>query len=457
MATQLHAPRAIAPPVYTLAPVDPTLPFELRDGRYVCMRLLGAGAQGQTYEAVDKQAGRLVAVKRFEVRGARSWKDVELAEREARVLANLHHPALPALVEHFEEGGCLYLAMERIEGADLASDTHGSRLGLLDVLRLLETAADVLHYLHGRAPPVIHRDLKPGNIIRKPDGSFAFVDFGSVRDRLRADGGSTLAGTFGFMAPEQLQGRALPATDVYAIGATALALLTGSPPEELPHKGLRIDVAAALPGADPTLLRVLHELTSPDPDERPASLGPAVVALRPLREALERHGAPPPPPAPAGAPGHGGGQRRAPPRSLRLALSKPLLLAVLTTALFLARVVVALVVQLGVPLLLGLLSVFFGRALLKVASAVRGAGKLADRWLVSRTAQLEETADQLSSEREQRRVRVEEQSSRVRVDASDSDFDAADVDSEEDDGKSAAKRARREAKDARRQAKRERR
>src|SRR5438552_9969439 len=92
------------------------LDARLGGGRYVVKGLLGEGSQGATYEATDTQSGRTVAIKRFDVRGARSWKDVELAEREARVLATLDHPLVPRYFEHFEEDGALYLVMERVEG-----------------------------------------------------------------------------------------------------------------------------------------------------------------------------------------------------------------------------------------------------------------------------------------------------------------------------------------------------
>src|SRR5580692_890897 len=216
----------------------------LRDGRYAVTRRLGEGSQGATFEAVDKKEGRLVAVKRFDVRGAKQWKDVELAEREARVLASLTHPKLPAYIEHFEEGGHLYLVMEKIEGESLAVRLRrGGRFDEAAAVRLLRDAAEALEYLRGQG--VVHRDIKPGNVIEKKDGSFAFVDFGAVRDRMRIDGGSTVVGTFGYMAPEQFQGRSQPASDVYAVGATVLAMLTGKQPEDLPHRGLGIDVAAA--------------------------------------------------------------------------------------------------------------------------------------------------------------------------------------------------------------------
>src|SRR5580704_7677545 len=93
----------------------------LRDGRFVCLGVLGEGSQGRTFDGIDKREGQPVAIKRFDVRGAKGWKDVELAEREARVLKSLSHPKLPRYVDHFEEDGSLYLVMEKIEGASLST------------------------------------------------------------------------------------------------------------------------------------------------------------------------------------------------------------------------------------------------------------------------------------------------------------------------------------------------
>ena len=83
----------------------------LRDGRFVIVGSLGEGAQGHTYDGVDKREGRAVAIKRFDVRFAKTWKDAELAEREARVLQSLSHPRLPKYLDHFEQGGNQYLVM----------------------------------------------------------------------------------------------------------------------------------------------------------------------------------------------------------------------------------------------------------------------------------------------------------------------------------------------------------
>jgi Protein kinase domain len=246
----------------------------IRAGRYVVTGSLGAGSQGETLEAVDKREGRAVAIKRFTIRGAKTWKDVELAEREASVLASLTHPNLPHYVEHFEENGALYLVMEKVEGESLAARRRrGAALNHEQVLRFLRDVAECLRYLHSHTPPIVHRDIKPGNVILRPDGSYCLVDFGSVRDRLKPEGGSTVVGTFGFMAPEQFQGRAAPASDVYAVGATALCLITGQEPEDLPHKGLAIDVEGALRGqVDRRLIGALRSMLEPDPDRRPSSV-----------------------------------------------------------------------------------------------------------------------------------------------------------------------------------------
>jgi Protein kinase domain len=252
----------------------------LRAGRYVVTGSLGAGSQGETLEAVDKQEGRAVAIKRFALRSAKSWKGVELAEREATVLAALSHPGLPRYIEHFEEDGALYLVMEKIEGETLAARRkRGQALSHEQVVRFLVDAAACLRYLHGHAPPIVHRDIKPGNVILRPDGTYCLVDFGSVRDRLKPEGGSTVVGTFGYMAPEQFQGRARPGSDVYAVAATALSLLTGREPEDLPHQGLSIDVEAALRGqVDGRLVVALRGMLEPDPDRRTPSVDAALRA-----------------------------------------------------------------------------------------------------------------------------------------------------------------------------------
>lgn len=255
-------------------------PTKLRDGRYTVVGTLGDGAQATTLEAEDASAGgRPVAIKRFNVRGAETWKDVELAEREARVLARLDHPGLPRYVEHFEEGGNLYLVMQKIEGESLAARLkERGPMSEAETRAMLHELAAALEYLHERDVPIVHRDIKPTNVIRQRDGSFVLIDFGAVRDKLRPEGGSTVVGTFGYMAPEQFQGRALPASDVYAAGVTALAALTGKQPEDLPHRGLRIDVPAALrdvrPAVSDGFVRAIEAMVEPDPDARPSRITP---------------------------------------------------------------------------------------------------------------------------------------------------------------------------------------
>ena len=376
----------------------------LRDGRFVVLGAIGEGSQGRTYDGFDRLLGGPVAIKRFDVRGAHSWKDVDLAEREARVLQSLSHGKLPRYVDRFEEGGALYLVMEKIEGESLAAlRARRATLSEDEVVRLLRDASEVLDYLHGRAPQVIHRDIKPGNVIRRLDGSFAFVDFGAVRDKLRPEGGSTVVGTFGYMAPEQFQGRALPGSDVYAVGATALSMLTGRQPEDLPHKGLAVDVRAALQGrVSERLTRVLEAMLEPDPDRRASRIGPLLDRKdRPPRGAPGRDRGPPQERKDRSDPRGGAAERvdeavrryaeqrmrRQARRQARfegrqarraglrggLPFPFPLLFGLLFAV---GLVGVTLSTQIVLPLVLTLLSIFVARSALRRASTrVRGAGR----------------------------------------------------------------------------------
>jgi Protein kinase domain len=359
------------------------LPAHLRDHRYAVVRLLGEGGQAATFEAVDKKEGTLVAIKRFRVRGAKSWKDVELAEREARVLASVSHHALPRYVEHFEEQGELYLVTRKIEGESLAEAKSGGRkMSEASVVRLLRDASSALDYLHGRAPPLIHRDIKPSNVICRPDGSYAFIDFGAVRDKMKPEGGSTVVGTFGYMAPEQFQGRAMPASDVYAVGATAITLLTGREPEDLPHRGLAIDVKAALAGGrtSDAMRRVLEAMLEPDPDRRAPRIAPLLAQLGEPAEAPKYRGEPSPersaPLAPEAREGEGEEQDRWDRAASRL--PGPLLF-LMAFGIGIAQIAVGLTLRVLIPVLFAILSIVFGKGLRTAGKTVNNAGKVAIR------------------------------------------------------------------------------
>jgi hypothetical protein len=243
---------------------------------------MGAGSQAKTFLARDAQAAgeRTVVVKQLALGDGASWKKFDLFEREAKVLRALSHPGIPRLLDSFEsEPGTFNLVLERAPGASLRAIATKYRFGDDDLRDVLRRVADILAYLHGRRPPVIHRDLKPANLVRAADGSVRLVDFGGVRDALRDDGGSTVVGTFGYMAPEQLHGEATPATDIYGLGATLVSLGTGIEPDKIKRRGLRMDLRAAMRASDPALVELLEEMTAPDPAERPQSATEVLARL----------------------------------------------------------------------------------------------------------------------------------------------------------------------------------
>jgi hypothetical protein len=258
-------------------------------GRYEIHALGGRGAQGTTFRGLDRRTGARVAVKLFDLGRAKHWKAQELFDREVATLQKLSHPGVPRFVDVVadEDTGARALIMGFVDGESFADALQ--REGPLPEKRLwplLHDAAQVLAAVHGEG--VVHRDIKPANLIRRPDGGVALVDFGGV-GAVRAEAGSTVVGTFGYMAPEQLYGAQTSATDLYALGATLLHLATGKAPEEQPRRGLAIDVDAAAPTLSPPLRALLGRMLSPDPQGRPAD----AAAL--LRELHGLSNAPPPP------------------------------------------------------------------------------------------------------------------------------------------------------------------
>ena len=245
-------------------------------GRWRLGPRLGSGAQAETFLATEVARRVEVVVKRVKL-GA-GWKSFELHERETKVLGQLRHPGVPRLLGAVEEPkGTFNLIMQRMPGDNLREVAQRQRLSEADLRDILVRVLEILDYLGTRTPAVVHRDLKPTNLVRDRDGTVALVDFGGVADSGSA--GSTLVGTYGYMAPEQLHGQATPATDVYALGATIVALATGKEPEDLPRKGLKMDLAKALPTMSPGLRGVLDAMVEPDPDRRPQRARDVVALL----------------------------------------------------------------------------------------------------------------------------------------------------------------------------------
>ncbi len=245
--------------------------------RYEIERALGQGSFGRTFLARDRETSTPVAIKLLDRRAATDWKAYELFEREAAVLRALRHqgiPAVHALVRGEWEGAeAAFLVMELVDGDSLAHWIEKQHpLDPADVQHLFLEMLGILDYLHSRVPPILHRDIKPANVIVRRDGLPTLVDFGSVGRAVfeNDDAGSTIAGTYGYMPYEQYMGQATPSSDLYALAATFLHLVTGRSPRAFMTEEGRIQVPAALPG-DPRLRQLLAKMLSPSPTERYAS------------------------------------------------------------------------------------------------------------------------------------------------------------------------------------------
>ncbi|MDY6783091.1 MAG: ankyrin repeat domain-containing protein [Cyanobacteriota bacterium] len=284
--------------------------------KYCILDVLGEGGSGTTYLARNLQTDEKVALKAMSLRNSGNWKLVELIEREARVLSQLNHPSIPQYLEYFQVDApndrTFYIAQQLVEGKSLADLVEkGWHATEQQIVAIAVQVLNVLIYLHALEPPVIHRDIKPENIIVKAtansslddspqssllrrvtsreakvsssesgESALFLVDFGAVRDTYQSTlAGSTVVGTFGYMAPEQFQGRAIPATDLYGLGATLLFLLTHRSPAELPTHRLKLNFRSRVQ-VSRKLADWLEKMLEPHAEERFTSAKEALEGLQ---------------------------------------------------------------------------------------------------------------------------------------------------------------------------------
>ena len=227
--------------------------------RYRILNQIGQGGNGITYVAEDLETGEKVALKALSLQQLENWKQVELFAREAKILQQLDHPAIPQYLDYFQietESDCyFYIVQQLAPGKSLATLVEaGWQPDEVTVKHIAQQVLEILIYLQLQLPPVIHRDIKPQNLIycppkdkTSPKGKIYLVDFGSVKDTYcHTVTKTTVVGTYGYMAPEQFRGKATLATDLYGLGATLLFLLTGESPAELTEHKLKIDFRSSV-------------------------------------------------------------------------------------------------------------------------------------------------------------------------------------------------------------------
>lgn len=238
-------------------------------GHYVVNMLTASRSNSSVYLA-QAENGRRVVIKELTVPvdcgGSEQLKILEQFNREASILARLNHPAIVRIVDHFVESGRSYIVMEMVEGLNLREylNVYG-RLLETRVARIGSQAAAVLAYLHEQQPAVVHRDFTPDNLILDSEDRLTVIDFGAA-NVFYTGKTATLIGKQNYMPPEQLRGKACPASDIYSLGATLAFLLSG---KDLPAMGRLPDFDKV--ECSPEFQDILRRCISFEPEERPTA------------------------------------------------------------------------------------------------------------------------------------------------------------------------------------------
>ncbi len=275
---------------------------ELQHKRYRIENAVAKGGMGAVYKGFDQHFKRACAIKEM-LDNFSNEEDREQSlqwfEREAHMLLDLHHAAIPKVFDFFAENGHNYLVMEFVDGKTLAEvlEQEGQPRGLPEV-RVRNWAAQicsVLAYLHSQNPPVIFRDLKPSNIMVTSDDKVKLIDFGIARS-FQSGRQATVIMTLGYAPPEQLEGKPLPKSDIYALGATLHRLLTRH--EATNNKPSIFDfptIRSLRPEISPAFDALIGRALQKDPNARwtAGEMEQAILRLPPL---LPPPGSMPPPP-----------------------------------------------------------------------------------------------------------------------------------------------------------------
>lgn len=254
--------------------------------RYQLQTQVGQNTARQTWLATDLASAEqeTVIVKLLILGGNVQWDELKLFEREAQLLQQLNHPCIPRYRDYFsidDRGLWFGLVQDYIPGQSLKELlTQGKRFTEAEVIQIATEVLQILTYLHRLSPPVLHRDIKPSNLIWGKDGQIYLVDFGAVQDRAALEGRTfTVVGTYGYTPMEQFGGRAVPASDLYALGATLIHLLTGVAPADLLEDDVQIRFRDRTL-ANPKLIRWIEQLTTPSLKKRFESAQAALQAWR---------------------------------------------------------------------------------------------------------------------------------------------------------------------------------
>lgn len=246
------------------------------DGRYKVLEQIGKGGMSVVYMARDEKLSQTCAIKEVRREGVKDFEAVKQGlVAETDILKKLKHPSLPEIRDIINTSDSFVIVMELVDGRDM--DKVLAEKGALPEDYVVEWAkqiCDVFQYLHTRKPPIIYRDMKPSNIMLKPDGTICIIDFGTAREfKERNVKDTTTLGTVGYAAPEQYGGagqrQSDARTDIYTLGATIYHLVTGfSPnPSAPPYYGM-VPIRQINPSLSKGLEKVILKCCQQKPEDR---------------------------------------------------------------------------------------------------------------------------------------------------------------------------------------------